>query len=94
MATIPNSTSSRIPKKTVKDFKFIKEIGNGSYSTVFLAIETATNRELAIKAVSKDLVTRLKKISQVFREKDILARLTDCNYAAKLYCTFQDDKTL
>jgi len=29
-----NSGSSRIPKKTVKDFKFIKEIGNGSYSTV------------------------------------------------------------
>ncbi|CAF3401077.1 unnamed protein product [Rotaria sp. Silwood1] len=94
MATIPNATSLRMPKKTVKDFKFIKEIGNGSYSTVFLAIDTATNRELAIKAVSKDLVTRLKKISQVFREKDILARLTDCNYAVKLYCTFQDDKTL
>jgi hypothetical protein len=32
--TAPNSASSRIPKKTVKDFKFIKEIGNGSYSTV------------------------------------------------------------
>jgi hypothetical protein len=30
----PNSGSARIPKKTVKDFKFIKEIGNGSYSTV------------------------------------------------------------
>lgn len=29
-----SSGSSRIPKKTVKDFKFIKEIGNGSYSTV------------------------------------------------------------
>jgi hypothetical protein len=29
-----NSSSSRMPKKTVKDFKFIKEIGNGSYSTV------------------------------------------------------------
>jgi hypothetical protein len=32
MAT--SSTPSTIPKKTVKDFKFIKEIGNGSYSTV------------------------------------------------------------
>jgi hypothetical protein len=30
----PNSASSRIPKKSVNDFKFIKEIGNGSYSTV------------------------------------------------------------
>ncbi len=61
-----NSGSSRIPKKTVKDFKFIKEIGKGSYSTVrgrkickifnfsnmiqvFLAIETATNREIACR---------------------------------------------
>jgi len=32
MAT--SSPSSNISKKTVKDFKFIKEIGNGSYSTV------------------------------------------------------------
>ena len=47
-----------------------------------------------VKAVSKELVTRLKKISQVFREKDILARLNDCAYAVKLYCTFQDDRTL
>lgn len=37
MATA-NSTASRIPKKTVNDFKFIKEIGNGSYSTVCLLI--------------------------------------------------------
>ncbi|CAF1013115.1 unnamed protein product [Adineta ricciae] len=92
--TAPNPVASRIPKKTVKDFKFIKEIGNGAYSTVFLAMENGSNRELAIKAVSKELVTRLKKISQVFREKDILARLTDCPYAVKLYCTFQDEKTL
>jgi hypothetical protein len=35
----PNSSSSRIPKKTVNDFKFIKEIGNGSYSTVKIDIE-------------------------------------------------------
>ncbi|CAF3595604.1 unnamed protein product [Adineta steineri] len=92
--TAPNPAAARIPKKTVKDFKFIKEIGSGSYSTVFLAIESGTNRELAIKAVSKELVTRTKKISQVFREKDILALLTDCSYAVKLYCTFQDERTL
>lgn len=29
-----SSTSTTIPKKTVQDFKFIKEIGTGSYSTV------------------------------------------------------------
>jgi hypothetical protein len=32
MAT--SSTSSSILKKSVTDFKFIKEIGNGAYSTV------------------------------------------------------------
>ncbi|CAF1139755.1 unnamed protein product [Rotaria sordida] len=92
MAT--NSASSNIPKKSIKDFKFIKEIGNGSYSTVSFAIETATNRELAIKAVDKDLIKRLKKIPEVFREKEILARLNDCPYAIKLYCTFQNERTL
>jgi serine/threonine protein kinase len=47
-----------------------------------------------VKAVSKDLVTRLKKTAQVFREKEILARLSDCTYAVKLHCTFQDERTL
>lgn len=47
-----------------------------------------------VKAVRKDLITRTKKTSQVFREKDILARLTDCPYSVKLYCTFQDERTL
>jgi len=92
MAT--NSPQLRSSKKTVNEFKFIKEIGNGSFSTVFFAIETSSNREFAIKAVRKDLITRTKKTSQIFREKDILARLTDCPYSVKLYCTFQDDKTL
>lgn len=126
MAT--NSPQLRSSKKTVNEFKFVKEIGNGSYSTVrpieakrkvlighflqvFFAVETGTNREFAsksrrregaerklsffvVKAVRKDLITRTKKTSQIFREKEILARLTDCPYSVKLYCTFQDDKTL
>jgi len=44
--------------------------------------------------VSKDLITRLKKVPEVFREKSILAKLTDCPYAVKLYCTFQNETTL
>ena len=47
-----------------------------------------------VKAVSKELVTRLKKVSEVFREKEILARLTSCPYAVNLYCTFQNERTL
>ncbi|CAF3895319.1 unnamed protein product [Rotaria magnacalcarata] len=92
MAT--SSVSTNIPKKSEKDFKFVKEIGTGSYSTVFFAIEKATDRELAIKAVDKELIKRLKKIPEVFREKEILARLNDCAFAVKLYCTFQNESTL
>jgi hypothetical protein len=47
-----------------------------------------------VKAVSKELITRLKKVAEVFREKDILARLSDCVYSVKLHCTFQNEKTL
>jgi serine/threonine protein kinase len=61
---------------------------------VCLLLQIQSLSLVLVKAVSKDLVTRVKKISQVFREKDILARLTDCTYAVKLYCTFQDEKTL
>ncbi|CAF3564581.1 unnamed protein product [Rotaria socialis] len=92
MAT--SSVSTNIPKKSVKDFKFVKEIGTGSYSTVFFAIEKATDRELAIKAVDKELIKRMKKTPEVFREKEILTRLNDCAFAVKLYCTFQNESTL
>jgi len=36
----------------------------------------------------------LKKVPEVFREKSILAKLTDCPYAVTLYCTFQNESTL
>ena len=51
-------------------------------------------RFILVKAVSKELITRLKKIAEVFREKEILARLTDCSYAIQLDCTFQNEHTL
>ncbi|CAF1456798.1 unnamed protein product [Adineta steineri] len=92
MAT--SSTSSNTLKKTVKDFKFIKEIGDGSYSKVWLVIEIATNRELALKEVRKDLITKLKKAPQVLRERNILAQLNDCSYTIKLHCTFQNEENL
>jgi serine/threonine protein kinase len=47
-----------------------------------------------VKAVSKELIKRLKKVEEVFREKSILAQLADCPYAVKLYCTFQNESTL
>ncbi|UJR21661.1 hypothetical protein I4U23_024738 [Adineta vaga] len=92
MAT--NTSASQIPKRTLKDFKFIKELNSGSYSTVYLGIEIATNHELALKAVRKALVKRLNKVEEVFREKTILAHLNDCPYTVNLRCTFQNEENL
>ncbi|CAF0785562.1 unnamed protein product [Adineta ricciae] len=88
------SASQQVPKRTVKDFKFVKELNNGSYSTVYLGIEIATDRKLAIKAVKKSLIKRLNKVQEVFREKAILTQLDDCAYTISLYCTFQTEENL
>ncbi|KAK7977682.1 AGC/PDK1 protein kinase [Apiospora saccharicola] len=64
-------------KKGVRDFSFGRTLGEGSYSTVYLATDRQTLKEYAIKVLEKRHIIKEKKIKYVNIEKDTLNRLTE-----------------
>ena len=80
--------------KGVKDFDFGRTLGEGSYSTVMAATDRRTNREYAMKVLSKHHIIKEKKVKYVTIEKDALNRLTDHPGVVRLYYTFQDQRSL
>lgn len=85
---------TKVVKKGVRDFKFGRTLGEGSYSTVMAATDRQTNREYAIKVLDKRHIIKEKKVKYVNIEKDTLNRLTDHPGIVRLYYTFQDEKQL
>lgn len=59
-------------KKTIDDFEFIKQIGNGAYGNVYLAKEKETQKSFAIKALDKSHILKYNKTKSIYREKEIL----------------------
>ena len=84
----------RSVKKGVRDFSFGRILGEGSYSTVYLATDRQTLREYAIKVLEKKHIIKEKKIKYVNIEKDTLNRLTEHPGIVRLYYTFQDEASL
>lgn len=85
----------KIMKKTPDDYIFGKMIGEGSFSTVYLAKEVSSGREFAIKVLEKRHILRENKREYVMREKEVLRILgNSCRYFVHLYWTFQDDERL
>ncbi|KAL8793023.1 MAG: hypothetical protein Q9195_004334 [Heterodermia aff. obscurata] len=84
----------RSVSKGVKDFNFGRTLGEGSYSTVMAATDRKTNREYAMKVLSKHHIIKEKKVKYVTIEKDALNRLTDHPGVVRLYYTFQDQRSL
>ncbi|EAQ86994.1 hypothetical protein CHGG_08247 [Chaetomium globosum CBS 148.51] len=87
-------TVVRSVKKGVRDFSFGRTLGEGSYSTVFLATDRQTLREYAVKVLEKKHIIKEKKIKYVNIEKNTLNRLTDHPGIVRLYYTFQDEASL
>ncbi|AEO71062.1 uncharacterized protein THITE_2123045 [Thermothielavioides terrestris NRRL 8126] len=81
-------------KKGVRDFSFGRILGEGSYSTVYLATDRQTLREYAVKVLDKKHIIKEKKIKYVNIEKNTLNRLTDHPGIVRLYYTFQDETSL
>jgi 3-phosphoinositide dependent protein kinase-1 len=92
---MPPPTEELVRKRTSEDFVFGRVIGEGSFSTVYLAKDVHTNREFAIKVLEKRHIIREKKTEYVTREKKILLTLgSSCKYFVHLYFTFQDTDRL
>jgi len=81
-------------KKGVRDFSFGRILGEGSYSTVYLATDRQTLREYAVKVLEKKHIIKEKKIKYVNIEKNTLNRLTEHPGIVRLYYTFQDESSL
>ncbi|TQS33496.1 hypothetical protein Golomagni_06156, partial [Golovinomyces magnicellulatus] len=81
-------------KKGVRDFSFAHILGEGSYSTVYLATDRQTLKEFAIKVLEKRHIIKEKKIKYVNIEKNTLNRLTEHPGVVRLYYTFQDEASL
>jgi 3-phosphoinositide dependent protein kinase-1 len=87
-------TVMRQVKKGVRDFSFGRILGEGSYSTVYLATDRQTLKEYAIKVLDKRHIIKEKKVKYVNIEKNTLNRLTEHPGIVRLYYTFQDDASL
>ncbi|KAJ6441701.1 MYB DNA-binding domain-containing protein [Purpureocillium lavendulum] len=85
---------ARQVKKGVRDFSFGRVLGEGSYSTVYLATDRQTLKEYAIKVLEKRHIIKEKKIKYVNIEKNTLNRLTEHPGIVRLYYTFQDETSL
>ncbi|KAM7537573.1 hypothetical protein Aperf_G00000064293 [Anoplocephala perfoliata] len=93
--TVPATQSApslRVPQPS--DFKFGREIGQGSFSSVYVAKEISSQREFAIKVVIKKQVAGNKPVKlAVFMEREVLRR-TNHPLIIHLIYTFQDPSRL
>lgn len=89
-----NSKDFMVIRRTVKDFEFGKDLGEGSYSTVVLATDKHTGKQYAVKVLDKRHIIKEKKVKYVNIEKHALNRLNKCDGIISLFFTFQDKFSL
>lgn len=90
-----SSISSR--KRSPHDFIFKQELGHGSYSTVYKAIDkTNVGRVYAIKVCSKAHIIKEGKVKYVTIEKNTLNLLARAQHPGivRLHYTFHDEENL
>jgi len=91
---LTGETDEILIRRSVKDFKFGKTLGVGSYSTVLLATDKNTGKNFAVKVLDKRHIIREKKVKYVNIEKNTLNRLGKRNGLIHLFFTFQDEASL
>ena len=82
------------PKITVDDFEFYKNVGEGSFGQVYLALFKEKNQFVAIKQLHKADLIRKDKIDAVMREKQTLQMLKGRQFIVDLKMTFMDTEHL
>lgn len=94
-STMPLSQVQNSKKKSAHDYQFGAMIGEGSYSTVYSAMDKQLKKTYAIKVLSKRHIVKEGKIKYVNIEKTTLHRLGQQHPGiVQLYYTFQDESSL
>lgn len=90
-----NNQAPSLMKRSARDYQFGARIGEGSYSTVFSALDIHSKKTYAIKVLSKRHIVKEDKIKYVNIEKTTLHRLGQQHPGiVQLYYTFQDESSL
>ncbi|GEQ72768.1 hypothetical protein JCM33374_g6456 [Metschnikowia sp. JCM 33374] len=105
-ASVPASATASAPtsapagsvpprRRTVRDYQFGTRIGEGSYSTVYSAVDLYNHKTYAVKMLSKKHIVQEGKVKYVNIEKTTLHRLgVQHPGIVQLYYTFQDESRL
>lgn len=88
-----SSRRSPVEAEPFSRFEFLKQLGQGAFSEVWLVTERSTRRHFALKVVSKQRTVEQKSEAQVYTERLILQRQL-CPEVVKLYSGFQDSRYL
>lgn len=89
------SVATASKRRTASDYQFGNTIGEGSYSTVYSAVDIHNKKTFAIKVLSKRHIVKEDKIKYVNIEKTTLHRLgLQHPGIVQLYYTFQDESSL
>lgn len=92
--SLPSDNPPPKAKRCSADFIFGRQIGEGSFSVVYLAKDIHTQKEWAVKVCEKRQIIRERKQEYVKREREALNRMSGVPGFLKLFCTFQDPTKL
>lgn len=81
-------SNNRIPASRLPLYQFLKEIGKGSFGTVYLGLQRLTLRRVAIKKIKMDLMQDPEKRRKIDAEIKIMQKLSHTN-VLRLYEYFQ-----
>ena len=80
-------------QEKIRDFLILKEIGQGSFGSVFLVQKEDTKKKYALKVINKDFLSRTERTEEALIERLVLSR---CKHPSivKLSLSFQSKHKL
>ncbi len=89
-----SQASAAVKNKKAEDFKFGREIGHGSFSTVHLALEIESKQEVAIKVIEKSSVIRHHSTRNAIWMERYVLQTCDHPLVGRLIASFHDTRRL
>ena len=87
--TTAEEAQAKQDRKHIDNYDFLKQVGEGAFGYVYLAVEKATQQLCAVKVLEKAHIIKFDKTKAVYREKDILMKFSSNPNVIKIDCVFQ-----